>query len=402
MNSKFFASLCVFFFSCGAAMAGGGNNVSSLNSSWGNSTMNTCGAHDITNSEACIGASQKTQCKNWAVYARNYTDEYSVQMMVARVVNENGAKFCPTQVEGKNKNKGYAWTEYGDLSGGNDSLCVWLCKKGHTGPECSESSASPSSCDISTLERENYYSIPRLANGTNIEDSVAMFAFNDYRSCGVHKGQEHDMILAITRYLPSGHGAFVRQMVVRAERSGWKNMISTATIYPAQNSSEILVCKNGYGPNPANTECEELNATNCRLQSMCTGWGTGFDETIHAFIQPSGSTCFQYRCAEIGKAFASDTNRASCVDCNSNLRDGVSPVDGTCIKCDIGKIFSETATATGFCADAMGYTKTDLQYGKGKTKNSQPDVAKQCWPIATPDDYKMCVVNGGAQTSSSN
>ena len=39
------------------------------------------------------------------MHARNHTDEYALQMMVAVEINEHGANFCPMQVEAKNKNK---------------------------------------------------------------------------------------------------------------------------------------------------------------------------------------------------------------------------------------------------------------------------------------------------------
>lgn len=395
---KYCLSFLLSLFAVCPVFAGGGVNVSSLINDWGGGSLNTCGAHALVGTEACIGASQSKNCDAKGVYARNYTDEYGMQMMVARKLTKQGGYFCPTQLEGKNKNKGNAWTEAGDLSVGNNSLCVWLCKSGFTGSECELAESEVKSCDTKLLKRSDYSYLQRQTAGANIENNIAMFVFNKYAGCGVNKGQEHDMILAITKWTPSGHGAFVQQMVWRAERSGWKDMISWASIYPATNSQEILVCKNGYRPNPANTDCEEINSNLCRSQSLCNGW-SGFDETIHTFYQlPENDTCYQFRCVEPGTAFPSKESRI-CEPCTSeDIRAGVSPADGTCVHCESGKIFDESAASSGYCAVATAYTKTDMQYGKDQTKNTV-ELDKQCWIIADPEDYEDCV--RGRMTDSS-
>jgi len=135
------------------------------------------------------------------------------------------------------------------------------------------------------------------------------------------------------------------------------------------------------------------------MQQMCTGWSSGFDETLHRFIQLDGETCFQYRCMDAGQAFASDTNRSSCVDCVANMRSGISPINGVCIECEVGKIFDANARSSGFCVTAQSFTKTDLQYGKGKSKNTA-SLKEQCWPLVTTSEYKACVF-GEAQNVSS-
>lgn len=371
------------------AMAGGGNNASSLIGAWGDGKLSVCGEHALTSANACIGATQS--CNNRTMYARNYTDEWGIQMLVAMNINENGAQFCPVQIESKNKNRKNPWTEYAQLN----SNCVWLCRRGYAGENCQTAvSGAPASCDPTKIEARNYSSIKRMASGANIEDNVPMFVFNNYNKCGGNgKGNEHDIILAVTRWTPGGHGAFVQQVVVRAARSGWGDMISWPNIYPASGASEILVCKDGYQPNAGNTDCEPINANVCAQAQACSGWSSGFDENQHVMMQPDGQSCYQFRCSETGYAFRSETDR-TCAACATNMRDGVHPVNGGCVKCELGKIFDENARATGYCVDTDAFTKTDMQYGKGNTKNTI-EFKFQCWLQVTAEEYKSCVVNGG-------
>ncbi len=383
-------------------MAGGQTNVSALRGAWGGGTMRTCGSHSLS-TDSCIGESAEAgnACANWKVNARTYTDEFMVTMMVARRVNNNGAYFCPTQIEGRNKNKGHAWTEYADASQGNSALCHWLCKPGYTGDECSKAvSSSGGECDSTLMLRENYATIRRVESGNNIEDAVAMFDFDKKVGCGVHRTQEHDTILAIESWLPNGHGAWVQQFIVRAERRGWSDMDSTATIYPATNAKKILVCKIGYTVNSAGTNCEPINRDACpesaadKLAALCSGWNAAdYNSLIHDF-KLVGS-CYQLRCIQSGYAFPSSGDK-SCKACTQNMRGGVSPLDGTCKVCDTGKIFNENAPSSGYCTDTAAYSKTDMLYGAGKTRNTAGDLKNHCWPLATPDEYKKCVENGTA------
>lgn len=379
--------LCLAFYDT-ACFAGGGNNVSKLTGAWGNGTLTSCGEHALTTNNACIGATQN--CANKSMYARDYTDEWAVQMMVAMDVNENGARFCPIQVEAKNKNKGNAWTEYAELGSSN---CVWLCKEGYTGDKCALAVSDSASCDATELKSSNYSSIRRMASGANVEDRVPMFVWNKYYGCGVHKGQEHDIILALTKWLPSGHGAIAQQVVVRAFRSGWKHMDSWPKIYPAAGAAEILVCKDGYKPNSSRTDCEPINSETCARSMACNGWGgDDYDSSQHSLALREGSNCYEFRCSKQGYAFQSATNR-TCTECATNLRDGVNPVSGDCVKCEVGKIFDKNAASTGYCANTRSFSKIDMQYGSGKTQNTTV-LKDQCWVLTTNDNYKECLLDG--------
>lgn len=390
---KIFALLMVTLFTS-PLLAGGGNNVSSLNSHWGNASDLLCQSHAIKDfkNNVCLGES----CVS-ANSPYSGAKEKVIQLWAAMKVTEGGAKFCPVRIDGRNKNKDSSWTTYHRYSA-NDDECIWLCKDGFGGPDCSETDGDYV-CDVNKgwyAFVENYKKAPENAIGTNIEDSVAMFSFNKYKKCYGHAPEEHDRILMVTRWVqdtqkndsgyPTYRGAFVRQMMVRAVREGWDPMNSWIAVYPATNSSEILVCMTGYKPSADNKNCVEINATRCAEQKLCENYKTGFDETIHT-MKLKGN-CYEYRCKEEGKAFASTTDR-SCVDCPITLRSGPYSTNGTCLKCEQDKIY----TGSG-CKEAIRYSKTDLMYGSGKTRTDVPSLKLQCWTILDTDSYKKCVEHG--------
>lgn len=374
-----FAVFVVSMMCAASAFAGGGNNVSNLNDKWGSGTLSSCGVHMFGESDACIGQSQKDKCDNKSMYARDYTDEWAIQMMVALRVTEQGALFCPVQIEGKNKNKGNARTEYAQLSGS----CVWLCREGFTGSSCEKKVSEVASCDPTPLRRDDYSGLQRMESGANIEESVAMFQWNKYYGCGVNKGQEHDIILIITGWTESGHGAKVQQVIVRSERKGWGDMISWPNIYPANGTTEITVCKNGY--KPVGDECEPIDQNLCAAVQKCSGW-TGFDESIHKFVEKDG--CYEFRCKGENMAFVSSSDR-SCNTCDVSLRTGVLSDTGVCYTCENGKFFKDNVDEP--CGDAYVFSKLDMQYGKDKGKSTLIKLKDQCWTKGSTDEYRSCV-----------
>lgn len=395
------ASLSLVLWSAGAFAVD-----ANLLTVWGAGRLVTCQEHDFMLEDAAIGQSEADGWDPQKMYTRgDWTDEFAVQAMVAMKVNNGGAYFCPVQIEGKNKNKGNAWTEYAKIGNGND--CVWLCQYGYTGEQCAEIANSQSEThEVEPLKRENYSTLQRVVSGSNIENQVYMFQRAVNAGCGANKHQEHDMILVITGWLPSGHGAKARQLVVRAQRNGWKDMVSWAAIYPATDSNEITVCLNGYKPNKTGNDCEPINekiaadanpptgsgtdSSGANKDKMCADW-TGYDTKIHKAIQGKNG-CLEYRCKESGYAFASVLDR-TCVECNHGLRGGIAPETGVCVTCESGKVFSPVAITSGYCGEAIGLSKTDMQYGRGNTKNTYKDVAYQCWTKTETNAYRECVMN---------
>ena len=380
------------------AVAGGRNNNAMLQY-WSNPSMSHCQSHAL-GAESCVGNSL-SGCKNWInpqdndnVGANRGTekDEGAILMLVARDVNENGAKFCVTQLQGANKNKGNAWTEYYNPSG-NVMDCFWLCKPGFSGDGCQPGVAT--GCDSVPIRRSDFDKYKIATSGPSVESEIVMFHWNQYRKCGVHKGKEHDMILAISDFLPDGHGAFVQPMVFRAERAGWKHMVSTATVWGA--GEKTLLCKDGYQPNSAKTDCVAINANTCNMNSLCTGWPTSeFSESNHT-MHANGS-CYEYRCMAPGTGFTSSTDK-TCIECTGDNRVGIPSATGVCVRCPTGKIFDDNASASSYCRDATQYSTQTLAYGQNRTRNA--DLALQCWTKVEPDEYKSCVTGQPITTSSS-
>lgn len=379
---------------CSVPAIAGGRNNNAMKQHWTNPTMSHCLTHDI--GDACVGGSL-SGCKNWInpqnndnVGANRGTaqDEGAILMLVARDVNENGAKFCVTQLQGANKNKKNAWTVYYNPAG-NITNCFWLCKAGFSGEGCSAGVAT--GCDSVPIRRSDFDKYKIATSGPSVEGEIFMFHWDENKSCGVHKKQEHDMILAISEFLPSGHGAYARPMVFRAERAGWKHMVSTATLWWA--GDKTLLCKDGYQPNPGKTDCVAINQNTCNMNSMCTGWNpTDFNESAHT-MHANGS-CYEFRCMTPGTAFTSSTNR-TCIECTGDNRVGIPSATGVCVRCPTGKIFDDNASASSYCRDAAQYNTQTMAYGKGRTRNA--DLKDQCWTMLESDEYKACVT--GVPTS---
>lgn len=405
MMNKVLVSLLVALSASPAIAA---NDVEKLLDNWGGGEWEECGSHALTGSEACIGAIHSCAepdldgvdlddedgdytfvNSDALIKARDWADEYALHMMVAIDINEHGAYFCPIQVEAKNKNKGNTWTEYAMI--GSTTGCQWLCKDGYSGDNCMTAPAEITRCNPTEFKRDNYDSLNRVASGANIEDDIAMFFRGKKDGCDMNGKQEHDGILAITRWAPGGHGAWVQPLVVRAQRNGWDNMHSWPAVYYYTGAKEQLVCVEGYKPNVGGTDCVAVSENLCTEAKLAPGW-TGFNKTLHKFVIPKGKSLVEFRCKGENMAFASATDH-SCVECITSLRVGVSQVDGTCVECEAGKVFNSNATtADAYCGDAYAYTKTDMQYGKGKTKNDVENVKEQCWTMTETDDYRACVM----------
>ena len=406
MTKRLIVSLAAALLATGA-MAGVQNSHRFL-SDWGDGKYNTCVEHEFTDSkELCLGESYNcasgfgceygnTNCTTHGMVASNSDGRSTALiMMVAKTINQHGAFFCPMQVESRvnNAGDGNAWTEYRDS---NVADCVWLCLDGWTGDTCSVAAdMSDGACDSSVLFQTNFASLTRVASGPNVEHYVGMFYANAMEHCGANRYQEHDMILAIVGWLPSGHGAWAQQLNVRAQRRGWEPQYAWPAISKASDVKK-LVCKNGYQPNDTATDCIPINYEVCpeseddKLRRMCEGWDAdSFDNKIHVFQFDDEMDCYQFRCKGQNKGFDGSGNYV-CVDLSTrtDISDGIDPETGLIVTCEIGQIFD---TSTGTCHDTVSYSKSDLRYGKGETKDSVKRILDQCWTVMSVDDYKDCV-----------
>lgn len=363
-----------------------GTDASSLLSAWGNPSMQLC--QGPSNYETCVGDSLP-DCSNWKnkdpkSNRGTYDDEGATLLLVARAINENGGKFCVIQVQGRNKNKKSAWTEY--FNPGSDSDCVWLCKSGHHGSECSET-GTPTRCDSQPLNKEKFKNYKRLTNknATNIEESIPMFYMNQNKKCYGNRKEEHDMILAISKWAPSGHGAFAQPTIFRAERDGDKHMVSTATITFVGTAT--LLCKEGYAPNSGGTDCDPIDATMCALTNMCTGW-SGFDAATHKITAAKSGGCNEYRCLQPKYGFKSEADK-TCAECGEDARHGTNSDNGVCVACDVGSIFDGAKNQCVAASHVLG--RDAMVYGPNKDRDTKP-LGDQCWTKPESTEYKNCVI----------
>ncbi|MBR3510889.1 MAG: hypothetical protein IKN73_02400 [Alphaproteobacteria bacterium] len=346
----------------------------------------------------CIG-NTRDKCDNvhgspYISDVRTYTweDEFGKVLMIAREANANGAQFCPTSITARNRRGSWAWTEYSKANGD----CVWLCKKGWTGDKCSKSVADSSvQCDSTKLLPENYKDtvLTDSFQKGNIEDYIVMWGANYTDRCSSGWGQEHDLIFAISKWLPSGHGAWARPYMVRARHDNTYGLVSWIEIYPAASSQynydtitpSKLYCKIGYQPNASGTDCEAINETLCNV-SWCDGWDSKKYDNKNMTLNAENG-CLQWRCAKTNDALTR-AGETGCSQCIKSMKDGINPLNGTCVQCGTGKYFDPETQ--GFCRESRKITKAELLYGPGKTKDSP--IGEQCWTKTDNDKYKACVL----------
>ena len=453
MRTKVGVILSILVAACWAPWAHGGMIDIENPEPWGNPQLTTCSEGDSTQlAQAVIGVNKKKDCETKFFQGEKLADgqrgqpfclgsgdatntccqpeggnDYGLMLLVAREVNDHGAYFCPTTIYGdkysgeksKDTDKTYRWrsyTLYGDSSNGGG--CFWACMPGYGGDKCAQTQGF--GCDITPITRDGYDSYG-MTRTPEIENQIPMFVKNQYAACNSslcrgshekHFNQEHDIILAVTGWVESGHGVHVRPVTIRAKwlypdgtTSGYVAAAKDASrvavqAYLAGGQSQLL-CKTGYTRNPDNSDCIEIDAQACNMQSLCPGFTEGgFDPKTMIMEHDVDRNCYMYRCKDPEMAFASGAS-LECTACVENMRNGVSPADGTCVTCDVGQVFDKDAENTGYCTSATAYTKTDMQYGAGKTRATSGDLDTQCWTISDIDQYKACVANGGATSLAS-
>ncbi|MCL2538045.1 MAG: hypothetical protein FWF34_01600 [Alphaproteobacteria bacterium] len=351
--------VALIFATVATADAAGRKLDNSVRNAWrGGATMDSCKAHSI--GDTCVGTwgmSDGGNCNNNGARGPNdqknrgtQSSQMAMLMVIARDANADCAHFCATQIQAANKKRSHAWTVYYEPAG-NFQSCFWLCQRPRDGDPC----------DTRSFNRDAFRGAEfnTAGNAKSVEHEVMMFEWDKYHRCGGNVREEHDMVLAISRWLPSGNGAFAQQMIVRAERWNWPDQTSTATLWWAPNGKEILVCKEGFKPK-GNDDCEPINPAVCS----------------------SSTTAAPLRCPA-GQGFPS-ANDETCAPCTGN-GSGVSTATGVCHHCATGQIF-DGAT----CRTARQLSNIELRFGLGRS--SAPANSTPCWMEFNVSDYRECVL----------
>ncbi len=333
-------------------------------------------------------------------------DEGAVTAVFATKVTEGGVLMCPYQFQCHNERRERTtWTEYHKPSAGDKTQleCEWFCEAGYYGAECSVTDAStrPARCDNTIYTKESRYSAIRQRRSggsvTNYEGAIAAFA-----SAYTGFDEEVDVVLGVVRFLE--HGVVLAPIHVECGRDNWDDIDSYVKQIVVVGSKRLL-CAEGYTPDSSGQNCIPIDADVCETSDliMCSN----FDKTMYSGARhklQTGNGCAKYFCRQEGTAFAArgDTN---CVDCaGGTVKGGTSPDDGTCVVCKSGQYFN---SQTAMCEMSGAMTKTDIQYGYAKTKNTARwPVSSQCWTKVTPAEYVACIQNtvltagGGASETS--
>ena len=382
-----------------------------LQVAWGNGYMNTCQGHaiemtseDYANGKgACIGESRKDNCRANLAKHNEYTDEGVILMLVAQNLTTTGVYLCPTQVEARNERKGDSWTRYRDLTNNDASQCVWLCKDVYMGPKCEEPVTESTACIIpegSAFNAKSFDKYKIKDSGDDITSKIILFDKNEPNACGHNKGYDkHDMFLALIDWDPGEHGAFVQEVVIRPDRSNWKDWDSVPFIYPAQSSQSILVCQSGYRPNVSKTRCELIETQACKDAQKAAQEKEEDDENSGTGQQENGDSDttqeetkvilneegkLEVVCREIGYGFAPGTKE--CIKCEYiPLRTGKN-AKGECVTCPVGTVFDINNTTNNNCSAAKKLTKDMLLYGIKASSASDP-----CWQKPN-SEYTNCVL----------
>lgn len=311
-------------------------------------------------------------------------DEFGGVALLSSSLVEHGGYFCTYQVQCHNKHcKAYSNSLYYQPTGFNAAKhCEWLCADGYSGTNCTTPpSGIPLTCDSANYKTKFKGVSMIKSGGRDVEQQVQ--GWNTESSH--YSGRERDMLVGVIKYLD--HGVIAAPIAIQcyAENRHYNDSwIESVMIKPSYR----VLCAPGYRANSSNTDCEIISQDLCTMQSigMCAGFDrTAYDETIHRLDTKDG--CAKYFCAESGYAFPSSSD-VSCAECATGVMGGAHPKTGVCVKCTTGQFFNEK---TGSCETAAAYSKSDLQYGKGKTKNNVPDIKNQCWTQVNTDDYKDCV-----------
>ena len=326
-------------------------------------------------------------------------DEYAVAAVIATKIVDHGGYFCPYQFQCANKRKNMkSWSVYYFPTGYSSDKCFWLCEAGYSGENCEPSSgATVNFCktDIMGPKGTGVFSDIRLKTSGGDTDGREgdITGFSSWQA-GDNKGirrnrdwREYDVLLGAIKFLE--HGIIAQPIRLECRPDDWKEIVSWVESINAGGTKKLL-CAEGYTANDSGTDCVAIDQEICDIQNvtLCANFPKDkFNSVAHDLKKIDGEACTKYFCVD-GKGFQS-AGDPTCVDCGAPAaKSGPNLTNGTCLVCDTGQYYD---SADGTCKTANAFSKTELQYGPGQTRNTNFEVDNQCWYKTTPDDYKTCI-----------
>jgi hypothetical protein len=296
-----------------------------------------------------------------------------------------GALFCPTQIQGANRNKNYhTWvTYYSPVTGGAGSLCVWLCAPGRTGAWCRNKATQADTCEgkkitLTPQWLRNNFSI-RTSGGDSgsVEDTRWMILREEHAmGCGRPTGWwqggnknkgEVEIVYGVTEFLANGKGVIAEPVAVYAPLYGYKNNDSNIVATAGFGSRSVL-CLDGYaGPN-----CSETSLM-CQVDSVCDGYDLRkLVPGTHILGVDKDKKCGLVKCADPEKCMNADY---SCVGYEKGFS-GPHPDTGRCLIC---------SGETPLFDAVRGCIAADLK---------QKPRIKNCFLTASLDEFRDCLLEG--------
>ena len=370
---------------------------------------------------ACSGGSECNVGNNSGTFGDQ--DQASIVFILARTINENGVKLCPTQVQIGNKDyRNLVWFDYYE---GKNSVCKWFCKTGFYGDNCAKKyddysvtydsinytviSNAKTSQEVGFWGHLDKYK--RLSGGTANQVDVNVFDFKDYKDSNYHNDFAYTYVLAaiseeygyvdgknVINLYGDEHGVLVGILRLRGEvPSGVKAKMSYFAV--GKHPIEILgnptmLCASGYKPNPNDKfSCvkierapkPELTEEEKHLNNLCAGFAKGKYQGAAAMELYQDGNCWKYKCIGENVGFKSLDDK-TCGICPE--RSGVKKT-GECSKqCEKTWHFSQDVDD---CERDKALTKTELRYGINST-GANRSFESACWPISDPTKYAQCVL----------
>lgn len=335
--------------------------------------------------------------------------QYAIVAVIAKQIVEHGGYFCPQQIQcGTELLSEKSWTWYYNPAGFDESMCAWFCEPGYTGNGCADQTSLIGAMDKQTNKSDLYAGLSLNTNKKAGLTEASVSGFAEWGNTQNYK-DGRDILLGVVDFRE--HAVVVGPVSVSCHAESWGTKVAYVNKVSQYNDPALYktLCAEGYILNSMGTDCvkmteemlnlqKEMNGTSGQpKKQMCSGWtDSGYDSAIHN-IDSTGE-CVKYVCKDKTKAFPAPGNY-ECTECAGSVRGGQNPLTGLCVICEqVGQYYD---VKTRSCKDALAFSKIDMQYGKGKTKDSYNRTDDQCWTKVSPDEYKDCVFGKAAPVLSS-